>query len=121
MSALIIDRYSDALAWDAIVPLEGVEYLLSFFWSDRESRWYLSIYNQDNDPLALWMCLNVGAFPLRRFRAQANIPPGAFVVIDTSGEDAETSAPEDFGSRVLLAYITSDDERIAGRSIVGVM
>ena len=119
MSFLVIERYSDALAWEVLVPLEGVEYLLSYYWSTRETKWYLSIYNQDGDPLALWMALNVSVMPLRRFRAQDNIPPGVLVVVDTTLQGQEMTAPEELGERVILGYITSDDPFIAGQSLVG--
>lgn len=119
MSVLLIGRYSDALAWDATIPLEGVEYLFSFYWSTRASKWYLSIYNQSEQPLALWMALNVNVAPLRRFRAQDNIPPGVLVVSDTTGQGREIESPEELGARVILGYITSDDPLIAGVSLVG--
>jgi hypothetical protein len=108
-----------SLSWDAIYPLEGVEYLLRFYWSTRNSKWYMSIFNQNNDPLALWMALNVNVAPLRRFRAQTNIPPGVFIVVDTTLQGKEILAPEDFGARVILAYVTSDDPLIAGVSLIG--
>ncbi len=119
MSILLIDRYSDALAWRATVPLEGVEYVLDYYWSTRETKWYLAIYNQDNTLLAGWMALNVGVRPLRRFRAQSNIPPGMMIVVDTTGQDLEIQSPDELGARVVLAYITSDDAVLQGVSLVG--
>lgn len=120
MSILVIPRFSDALAWRATVPLEGVEYIFDYYWSERETKWYLALYNQDNDLLAGWMALNVTTAPLRRFRAQSNIPPGVLLVVDTTGQDEEMTAPEELGARVILSYITSDDPLIAGQSLVGV-
>lgn len=119
MSILLIDRFSDSLAWRATVPLEGVEYIFDYYWSERETKWYLSLYNQDNDLLAGWMALNVGVMPLRRFRAQSNIPPGVLLVVDTTEQDAEMTAPEELGERVILSYITSDDPVLDGVSLVG--
>lgn len=119
MSLQIINRYSNALAWRATIPIEGVEYVFDFYWSTRETKWYLSLYNQDNTPLALWMALNVSTAPLRRFRSQDNIPPGMLLVCDTTGQGEEMTAPEDLGERVILGYITSDDPLIAGRSLLG--
>lgn len=119
MSLLSIERSSTALAWQATVPLEGVEYVLSFYWSTRESIWYLSLYDQSQNPIALWMALNVDVAPLRRFRAQTNIPPGVLLVVDTTGTGTEIQSPEELGDRVLLMYITSDDPLLAGISLVG--
>lgn len=120
MSFLVIPRYSDALAWRATIPLEGKEYVFDFYWSERETKWYLSLYNQNDDLLAGWMALNVSVAPLRRFRAQDNIPPGLLLVADTTGEDREITEPDELGARVILGYITSDDPLIAGQSLLGV-
>lgn len=109
----------NSLSWDAIYPLEGVEYLLRFYWSTRNTKWYMSMFNQNNEPIALWMALNVDVAPLRRFRANTNIPPGIFVVVDTTGKGEEITAPEEFGARVILTYITSDDPTLAGVSLIG--
>jgi hypothetical protein len=119
MSFLLIERSSDALVWQAIVPLEGVEYLFSFYWSTRESILYLSIYNQNEEPLALWMALLVNVAPLRRFRSSPLIPPGVLIVSDTTGQGREIAAPEEFGERVILGYITSDDPALEGVALVG--
>lgn len=120
MSLLVIPRFSDALAWKSTVTLEGIEYVFDFYWSTRASIWYLSLYNQSGDALAEWMALNVGVAPLRRFRAQTNIPPGVLLVTDTTGTGAPITASMDLGDRVILGYITSDDPLIAGRSLLGV-
>ncbi len=119
MSFLLIPRSSDALAWRAIIPLEGTEYLFQFYWSTRESIWYLSIYNQNEEPIALWMAILVNVAPLRRFRASPAIPPGVLIVADTSGTGADMTAPEEFGERVILGYITSDDTALEGVSLIG--
>ncbi len=119
MAFQIIPRFSDALAWQMTMPLEGVEYLMRFYWSTRESIWYLSIYNQDLTPIALWMALLVNTAPLRRFRAQTDIPPGVLVVADTTGQADDMTEPTQFGERVILGYVTSDDPSIAGVSLIG--
>ena len=119
MAVLVIDRYSDALSWQATIPLEGVEYVFRFYWSTRESKWYLSLYNQDNALLAGWMALLVNAAPLRRFRAQTNIPPGVLIVSDTTGAGLDMTEPTDLGARVILGYITSDDPLLEGVSLIG--
>ncbi len=108
-----------SLSWDAIYPLEGVEYLLRFYWSTRNSKWYMSIFNQNNEPIALWMALNVSVALLRRSRANTNIPPGVFLVVDTTLQGKEILVPTDFGERVILTYITSDDPSLAGVSLIG--
>ena len=69
--------------------------------------------------IALWMALNVSVALLRRFRANTNIPPGVFLVVDTTLQGKEILVPTDFGERVILTYITSDDPSLAGVSLIG--
>lgn len=110
MSYLVIDTTTAATStyFDQLTQLDGVQYLLNFWWSDRESAWYLGIYDQDENPLALGVRLNVSWLLLRRFTNTA-LPPGALFCLDTSGTDTDIAVPSDLGQRVLFMYVTADD------------
>jgi hypothetical protein len=88
--------------YSEIVEIEGREYVLRFDWSDRESIWYLSIYDQDENPLALSLRLVVGR-SLLEGKTDSRLPPGRMAAIDLSGTGAEAGVDE-LGTRVVLAY-----------------
>lgn len=120
MASLLIDTSSATTfkAFSEIVPIEGTEYLFQFYWSDREQAWYLSIANQDETPLASWIRLVANSNLLRRFRSLGTVPPGYLMAWDSSGQDQEIAVQADLGSRVLLAYVTSDDPILQGANLL---
>ncbi len=97
-----VPRYSE------IVPLDGIEYLFDFAWSERESCWYFDLSDQDENPIAQLVRVVVSFPLLRRFR-DARLPPGFLYAADTSGAGRDVEAQGDLGARVLLCYLTSDD------------
>lgn len=109
---LVVDTSAaaDSLDFDQLTQLEGRQYLLRFTWSARESSWYLRIYDQDQNPIALGIRLVVGWPLLRRFR-DPRLPPGILFVGDTSETDQEISQPAELlpNGRCPLMYATSDD------------
>lgn len=113
---LVLDTRAaaDSRYWDQLTQLDGREYLLRFFWSERESCWYLSVYDQDEHPLALGVKLVVGWPILKRF-IDARLPPGLLMVADLSNTSRELEQPEDLlpTGRCPLLYMTADDEALA--------
>jgi hypothetical protein len=99
--------------FDEIVQLEDREYLLSFAWSDREACWYLHIYDQDENPLALGIKLVINADLLRRWASDPRMPAGKLVCIPV-GPNGDMTAQTDLGTTVTLEYVTSDDESLTG-------
>lgn len=93
---------------EQLVQLDGVEYLLRFVWAPREQAYYLSLLDQDENPLALSIRLNINAPLLRRFR-DPRLPPGSLLCVDLSDRGAEITQPSDLGQRVILAYVTADE------------
>ncbi len=104
----------DSLYFDQLTQLDGREYLLRFLWSDRESCWYLSIYDQDENGLALGVKLVVRWNLLRRFR-DTRLPAGVLFVADLSGTNQEIAQPTDIlpDARCPLYYLTADDSVLA--------
>lgn len=95
------------------MQLDGVEYLLTVFWSEAESCLYLDIEDQDGNPICLLVRLVVSFPLLRKFQADPRVPPGVLSCIDMSAVDAlsakEITAASELGGRVLLTYVSSDD------------
>lgn len=113
MALLVLDTNTTALYFDQLVQLEGVEYLFTFQWSDRESAWYINIADQDGNQIASLIRLIV-AWPLLRRFQDPRLPLGLLICADMTQQNTDIAASTDLGSRVLLVYVTSDDPLIAG-------
>lgn len=116
MSYGVIDNDPVSLFYDQITQLEGREYLLEFFWSTRESAWYMNIYDQDENPLALFVRLVVNWPLLRRF-VDPRLPAGLLMCMDTSNTQREIEASTDLGTRCVLTYVSSDDPDLEGVNV----
>lgn len=115
---IIIDMDTDALndpfpQFDQLTQLEGAEYLLQFIWSPLENAMYMNVCDQDGNQLASGIRLVCGVGLLRKFH-DARLPPGAFIVENFSGTDADLDSPTDLNGNFPLVYITSDDEAFTG-------
>ena len=86
--------------------LEGRDYILTFYWSTRESCWYLDISTESATQIVAGLKL-VCHMPLLYRIASEDRPPGEMMVI--SKDDLDDSPPglndlaEDFG-RCELVY-----------------
>lgn len=108
---IVIDTNTDALAFDQLAQLDGVEYLFDFEWIDRESCWYVGIFDQDQNPIAFGIKLVINTPLLRRFR-DPRLPKGLLFCADLSERGLDIAAPGDLGTRVPLVYLTADDPLI---------
>jgi len=102
--------------FETFVQLDGVEYLFRYIWRDRNASWYLNIYDQDENPLALGIRLTVNSVFMRRFR-DTRLPSGLLFCADLNAAQPqlaqEISAQTDFGMRVTINYLTADDPLFA--------
>lgn len=89
------------------VDLDGENFLLVFKWNVRDESWYLSMYQEDETPVAVGMRLVVGWNPIRRLIG-TDAPLGALYVHDTTGTDEEAGFDE-LGTRVLVLYYDEDE------------
>lgn len=112
MAFLVIDTDSSSLNYRQTTQLEGVEYVLHFYWSTREDCWYLDILDQENEGIAMGVRLVVDWPLLRRF-VDPRLPEGALMAVDMSGAGADMTASTDLGTRVILFYVTADDDVFA--------
>lgn len=87
--------------------LEGRDYLLTFTFNEREERWYLSIADEAEDPIASGLKL-VANWPLLwPYRYDPRIPPGELAVSDVSGDGSPPTLLElGEGKRCELLYWT---------------
>ena len=82
--------------------LDGRDYLLSFFWNEREEAWYLQLDDEAGVPIAAGIKL-VLDWPLIGRVADARRPPGSLMAVDPSGNPARPGL-QDLGTRVQLVY-----------------
>ena len=108
MSVLEIDLDPTLTYYDEIVQLESLEYVFEFAWSARELCWYLNLYDQDGNELALGIKLLLNVDLLRRF-PDARLPPGHLLCLDVSGLNKDIAQSSDLGTNVILEYVTRDD------------
>ena len=102
MSLLIVPSSVTDTLYEEVVILENREYTLTFRWSTRDDAWYLSIYDQDGNSLALGIRVVIN-IPLLRRETKATLPKGLLMAVDLSGKDTEP-AVDDLGTRVVLMY-----------------
>lgn len=93
--------------YDYWVTLTDVEYRLVVAYRERNDRWYLTIYNADNEALLSNKKLSVNTSLISRHQI-AGLPPGDFVLWDTSGAEAECGY-DDLGIRCVLIYFEPDE------------
>lgn len=86
--------------------LDGRDYLLYFSWNQRESRWYLTLCDADNDPIVCGVKL-VARWDLLRLVTDARRPPGKLYVDDPTGDG--DPGLDDLGTRALLRYADAEE------------
>lgn len=89
-------------SWVQRTTLDGVDYLLTFQWSQRAGHWYLSLSDADSNPIASGRLITTSWRLLRGVNA-SNRPPGDFVCVDTLGDGWDPGF-SDLGDRFLLLY-----------------
>ena len=100
--------------WQQRTALDGVDYLLTFYWTQRDGAWRLDVADQDGNPIATgrklvcnWPILR-GVLGTRASWGIAGVvdtfpPAGILAVIDTLGEDMDPGF-NDLGTRCVLLY-----------------
>ena len=86
--------------------LDDVTYTLRFRWNNRAEFWWLSVLDETGTVLYAHVKAVVN-FPYATYRATP-IPPGALVLVDTSGKGHECGF-EDLGARCALLYFTASE------------
>lgn len=95
--------------WSQITALDGVSYVLTFRWIQREGHWLLDVADAEGVAIRSGLALVAGQ-PLLRGVIDTRRPAGELVVVDTSGANdvdpgfAEIGGP---GARFVLMYVTA--------------
>jgi hypothetical protein len=104
---IVIPIKSDATYYDLQVTLEDVTYTIEFRWNVRLESWFMNILDAEGVNLIRAGLRLVVGWPLNAYTAVRN-PPGAFVLVDTTGAEEEAGL-EDLGDRHQLFYFTSTE------------
>lgn len=85
--------------------LDGVDYLLSFRYSQREDRWYLSIADSEELPILQGLKIVANWPLLYPHRYDPRVPPGELMAIDLTSDTSPPGLSEmGEGKRVQLTY-----------------
>ncbi len=96
-------------SWSQITALDGVSFVLTFRWSQRDGRWLLDIADAEGVAVRVGCPLNTGV-PLLRGCVSTRRPAGELIVVDSTGaNDADPSFADlgDPGARFALMYVTA--------------
>lgn len=91
--------------FDMQAQLESVTYTLQFRWNVRASAWYLDVYDESATTVLLAGLKLVADWPLAAYTTQRQ-PPGALVVIDSSGNGTDPTLTS-FGIQHGLFYFSA--------------
>jgi len=108
MAILEIPVLPDSVRWVQETNLDGVRYLLHFTWNQRESAWYVSIHDVNDDALASGAKIVANWFLFLRRINPGVMPPGRLYVTDTTGGGVDPGQ-RDLGERVKLIYVDAED------------
>lgn len=85
------------------IPLDGIDWLLSFDWNQYVRAWYYSIAQADGTILLAGRKILIDRSLLIGYRNPL-LPPGDFIALDTTGSHTEAKI-DDLGTRVLFYYM----------------
>lgn len=100
-----IDINAEFASFKIKTDIEDVSYILRFDWNTRTERWYIGIYDSDENAIQIGIPMNVDCDLISRF-AETELPPGILILLDTSGLHSEAGR-DDLGDRCVLLYQTS--------------
>ena len=120
--AQIIPTSTELSDYRQVTSLDGRDYVLRFLYNTREDRWYLTISDQDEDPIVSGIKVVAEIDLLKRVTDERR-PPGILVARDLSAPDPSATVPKilsedpgltDLGGRVTLLYFTEAEAEELG-------
>lgn len=102
MATVKIPLRNDLPWYSLSVELSGKTYGLELRWNEVAAAWFLSLSDASNVAIVSGLRLVIG-WPLAKRYADARLPPGTFVAIDTTGKGLDPTR-NDLGTRVELYY-----------------
>lgn len=111
MAVLVIPTPNDQPYYSQKVRLDGRDYLFHVAYNEREDRRYLSIHDEEDEPLVSGIKIIANWPLLRSYRFEPRLPPGELMAIDLTGDDSPPGLNE-LGEdrRVELNYFEADAE-----------
>ncbi len=104
MAAFLLSNSSDPFQ-SFKARLDGRDYLLSLAYNQREDRWYLSIADDEGNPIVSGIKVLANYPLLFRHRYNPAIPPGDLFAVDTTSDGSPPGLSElGKGKRVQLTY-----------------
>lgn len=106
MATLLIPTSPGVPYFTQKTRLDGRDFILKFSYNQREERYYLSIFDEQETPILMGLKL-VAVWPLlRRYRANPALPPGELWVSDLTGNGEPPTLNElGEGKRCELTYV----------------
>jgi hypothetical protein len=89
------------------VELDGVEYILKYFYNSREDAWYYDILDVGGSVIHHGIKA-VSNFPMLRLSSDLRGPPGELMAIDTTETGIEATR-ENLGTDVSFVYMDQAD------------
>lgn len=96
---------NDAALFSFDCQLDGTTYLFAFRWNERDAQWLFDLSDVDRVPIVSGVAVVVD-FPLGARCADARMPPGMLVAVDTTGAHADPGET-DLGARTVIVYTTA--------------
>lgn len=95
--------------YSQVSTIEGVDYTLTFRFSQRENCYYLTIGDNEGVDILKGIKL-VCKWPLTAWKRQEGLPPGEFMVLSNNGDNTNPGV-EDLGSdrRCQLYYLEESE------------
>lgn len=104
MSVLILPTTADPFQQQTM-QLDGIKYVMSLSYNQREERWYLSLADDEGVPLISGLKLRANWPLLWRHRYNVRLPPGEIMAIATTVDKSPPTLLElGEGKRCQLTY-----------------
>jgi hypothetical protein len=109
MAALLIPIATGAAYSTQKTRLEGRDYVLRLSYNEREERFYLSILDEEEEPLVEGIKVIANWPLLRHYRYDPRLPPGELMATDLTGANTPPTIDElGEGRRVEITYFESE-------------
>lgn len=114
MAVETVNTLNDGRArYRQVTLLDGESFVLYFRFNSRDAHWYLDVNDADDEPISGMQSLKlVLGWSPGRLSSIPERPAGVFFVLGTE-IDVVDPGIVDLGVRVLLQYVTANDEALA--------
>lgn len=92
--------------WSQRTALDGVDFLLTFRWNQRDGKWLLDLADAEESPIVSGLALLTDVTLLLGV-VDARRPAGELSIVDTTGANDADPAFDDLGTRFVLMYVTA--------------